>query len=89
MPNEEADVLSKLLAELAGASVTNVFNKTVAKDTGGELASNSTIDELMNSPPSHQYSCNNADSEMAEDARLVKCMEDFDPEAFLNSIDSI
>jgi len=89
VPNEEADVLSKLLAELAGASETNVFHEPVAKDTAIELASDSTIDELMNSPRSHQHSCNNAGSEMAEDARLVKCMEDFDPEAFLNSIDSI
>ena len=61
----------------------------IPQDTAIELASDSTIDELMNSPRSHQHSCNNAGSEMAEDARLVKCMEDFDPEAFLNSIDSI
>ena len=43
----------------------------------------------MNSPPAYQYGCNNADSEMGEDAMLTKCMDDFDPEAFLNSIDSI
>ena len=55
------------------------------------ISSNSTIDELMNSPPSYQYGCNNADSEMEEpeDEILTKCMDDFDPEAFLNSIDSI
>ena len=69
-----------------------VILKCIPQDTGIGLANtsfNSTIDELMNSPPSYQYGGNNVDSEMVKDARLTKCMDDFDPEAFLNSIDSI
>ena len=53
------------------------------------ISPNSTIDELMNSPSLHQQEGSNADEEMAEDSRLAKCMDEFDPEAFLNSIDSI
>ena len=54
------------------------------------ISSNSTIDELMNIPPLHQLNCSNADEEeIVEDSRLAKCMDEFDPEAFLNSIDSI
>ena len=52
------------------------------------ISCNSNIDELMNSPSLHQQDCSNADEEM-EDSRLAKCMDEFDPEAFLNSIDSI
>jgi len=113
VPAEEADILSKLLAEVASASEPNIFQEPADKllaevasasepnifqepapqDMGMRLADispNSTIDELMNIPPLHQLNCSNADEEeIVEDSRLAKCMDEFDPEAFLNSIDSI
>merc|ERR1719397_2360337 len=94
VPTEEADILSKLLAEVASASTTpNVFQEpAAAKDLGigsVNISSNSTFDELLNSPSPFQQGCSNTDSEMVEDERLTKCMDEFDPEAFLNSIDSI
>ena len=50
------------------------------------ISPNSTIDELIKSPPLNQQDCSIADE---EDSRLAKCMDEFDPEAFLNSIDFI
>ena len=69
----------------------NIPNFDNPQDMGSRLSNiscNSNIDELMNSPSLHQQDCSNADEEM-EDSRLAKCMDEFDPEAFLNSIDSI
>ena len=53
-----------------------------------DVSSNSTIEDLMNSQPPHQLNCSIGDVEIVEDSRFAKCMDEFDPEAFL-SIDSI
>jgi len=90
VPAEEADILSKLLAEVASStSGPNIFQEPAPKGMGMRLPNispNSTIDELIKSPPLNQQDCSIADE---EDSRLAKCMDEFDPEAFLNSIDFI
>ena len=65
---------------------------TISQDMGtgsANISSNSTFDELLNSQPPFQQGCSNIDSEMVEDARITKCMDEFDPDAFLDSIESI
>ena len=48
------------------------------------------VDCLLNSPPSHQQGHSNADGEPGDgDGNILKYLEEFDEETFLNSIESI